>query len=135
MCAAAPLKNGKRMFYGSVVPYLCNALDQSRSAVDATLGRLQSAGWIISHGRTRRADGTETPNHYEIIEHEAWAKRGRCPDYKYAPDWDEAKKYGVKKGDRAVAGPPPWNFIKDKDITTPECPASAGTGEGVLPLR
>jgi hypothetical protein len=110
MRAAAPLAKGKRMFYASVVPYLCNAANQSRSAVDATLDRLEAAGWIINHGRTRRADGTETPNHYEIIEHLAWAaaRPGRCPDYKYAPSFDE--ETGLRKGQRYKSGPVPKNF-------------------------
>jgi hypothetical protein len=127
MRAAAPLTNGRRTFYASVRPWLCNAANQAPSTIDATLDRLEASKWIISLGRTRRADGTETPNTYEIVEHEAWAAAhpGCCPDYRFAPNWEEAKKHGVKKGERISTGAMPWNFLKDRDLTTPESVALA----------
>jgi hypothetical protein len=118
MCAAAPSNKGKRTFYAPVRPWLCNAVNQAPSTVDATLDRLEAGGWIINLGRTRRADGTETPNTYEIVEHAAWADAhpGACPDYKLAPDWEEALKYGVRKGGRITSGPLPKNFWPDDPI-------------------
>ena len=118
MRAAAPVTNGKRIFYAAVRPWLCNAVNQSGSAVDATLDRLEAAGWIVSLGRTRRPDGTETPNQYEIVEHAAWVAKhpGCCPEYKLAPTWDEARKHGVKKGERIKVGPLPKNFWPDEPV-------------------
>jgi len=106
------------MFYGSVQPWLCNAANQARSTVDATLDRLEAAGWILSHGRTRRADGTETPNHYEVLEHDEWMKEHPhcCPDYKFAPDQETAEQFGVSRGDKLGAWLPPRNFW---DLSTP----------------
>jgi hypothetical protein len=54
MCAAAPRKNGERTFYASVEPWLCNAANQSPSAVTATLARLERTGWIIKLNKEPR---------------------------------------------------------------------------------
>jgi hypothetical protein len=118
MRAAAPLTNGRRIFYASVRPWLCNAANQAASTVDATLLRLTEAGWLINLGRSRRADGTETPNSYEVVEHATWAAAhpGGCPDFKFAPNWDEANKYGVKKGERLKAAALPKNFWPDEPV-------------------
>jgi len=114
MKAAAPPRDGKRIFYAPVSPYLVNACNQSRSAIDATLERLCKSGWLINLGRTRKKDGTETPNSYEVLEHPEWAARhpGCCPDYTECPDWETAKAYGVKVGDKLKSsGAIPENFL------------------------
>jgi hypothetical protein len=109
MCAFAPLSNGRRLFYAPVRPVLCNAANQSASAVDATLARLEKAGWIIDCGRKRRDDGKLSPTTYRIVEHADWvANGGKCPDYKYAPNDDESR--GVERGHKLKAGPLPKNF-------------------------
>ncbi len=113
MRAAAPLKNGKRMFYAPVRPWLCNAANQSETAVSATLKRLEKAGWVIKHEGQRRPDGKKTSNTYEIIEHEAFAAKhpNSCPPYEYAPNFEEAEKYGVSRGEkRKHATALPKNF-------------------------
>jgi hypothetical protein len=118
MCAAAPRKNGERTFYASVEPWLCNAANQSPSAVTATLARLERTGWIIKLNKEPRrgADGKSLSNIYRVLEHEEFVALhpGSCPDYKLAPDDATAVQYGVEKGDRIPTGRTPWNFLKDK---------------------
>jgi hypothetical protein len=118
MCAAAPLKDGKRIFYASVEGWLCNAANQSRSAVDRTLDRLEAAGWIISLGRTRRPNGTETPNAYEVLDHDQFIAKhpGTCPPYIYAPTWEVAKEFGLKKGDKLASSHLPKTFRPDSAL-------------------
>jgi hypothetical protein len=110
MCACAPFANGKRLFYAPVRPYLVNAANQSGSAVDATLARLEKAGWIIDLGHTRKPDGKLSPTTYRIVEHAEWSAThaGKCPDYKLAPKDDE--EYGVQRGQKRSTDLLPVNF-------------------------
>jgi hypothetical protein len=117
MKAAAPQRNGTRIFFAPVSPYLVNACNQARSTIDATLLRLCNSGWIINLGRQRKPDGTETPNKYRIIEHPEWAANhpGRCPDFTVAPDSETARAFGVNVGDKLATGPLPPNFWPKPD--------------------
>ena len=64
-------KNGKEPVCSAPVqPWICNAVNQSRSAVDASISRLEKAGWIIKHDGGRRPDGKKNPNKYEVLKHD-----------------------------------------------------------------
>jgi hypothetical protein len=124
MAASKKNESGQRVFYAPVRPWLVNASNQSASTVDSTLDRLEAAGWIKNLARRRpdgspiierKPNGKAKPHVYAVFEHEDWVKNHpeSCPDYKLAPDFEEAERYGVKKGDKLETGALPKNFWPD----------------------
>jgi hypothetical protein len=104
---------GPILFYASVKPTLCNALNYSaRSAIDRILAELWDDGWIIKRESKRKSDGTMTPTAWEIVEHKDFAAShpGSCPDYPFAPDSAAGEEHGVKRGQKRTTGELPANF-------------------------
>lgn len=104
-------------FTVSVRPKLCNELNVSPNSAREIIESLHESGWLVLHGRKRRADGTETPNAWEPVSHENFvlANPGSCPPYLYCPDYETAKQYGIAIGDKLPTGTPqPVPFWKGK---------------------
>jgi hypothetical protein len=129
---------GPLIFNASVLPWLCNAVPMSKNFVRKMIGQLVKLGWmiLIQEGKHRQ-DGTQEPNTYRVLEHPEFvtAHPGSCPPNMYAPNFEEAEKYGVRYGDKMQ---PDQVVVPRNFWPSPDTPLGSAllkiTGEKVMRL-
>jgi len=85
------------LFNASIKPTLCNAVNLSKNQTYLVRDKLAEKGWIILRQEgTRKANGSVSPDTWEIVEHDQFVEKhtGTCPDYEFAPDFQAAQAAG-----------------------------------------
>lgn len=115
--AAGPL-----IFNASVIPWLCNAVPISSNQARSVLQELVRLGWLIlvRTGKNKQ-DGRQEPNTYRVLEHDEFVQSHprSCLPNLYAPNFEEAEKYGVSYGEKL---PPEQSVLPKNFWPSPDTP-------------
>src|SRR5207244_2318314 len=94
----------------------------SSNQARSVLQELVRLGWLIlvRTGKNKQ-DGRQEPNTYRVLEHDEFVQSHprSCPPNLYAPNFEEAEKYGVSYGEKL---PPEQSVLPKNFWPSPDTP-------------